>query len=529
MRYARDRYVISYNGELYNYQELKKELVAAGLDFKTNSDTEVIVAAYSYWGLTALDRFSGMFAFAIWDNLEKELLLARDFAGIKPLYYAFTKEGFAFASEVKAFATINYLQEPNDQWPVYFLAYGHLPEPITTLKNVQPLGKGNYLIYNYSAHTIQIKSFARYKYLELVGNREEAVCLIKNGLDQAVKKHLISDAPIGVFLSGGLDSSIIAVLARKYKSQLKTTSIYFENEQYSEKKYQDILQHQLASDHQPHLIKENDFHACLPGIATAMDLPCCDGINTWFISRFAKESGLKTVLSGIGGDELFGGYPSFRRMNAALSLENLGAGILKKTQLSDAKRLRRISYLSIGGAVGRYLFLRGQFIPVDIAKFLNIGETEVWNILSEQPLVPAIDFLSAGNQASWIETNLYLQNQLLRDADVMSMAHGIEIRVPFLDKEFVETVFKIKSAIKYRGKLSKQLLIDSFKDDIPEAIWNRPKMGFSFPFKEWLSNDQYAVNKNGIDLNGYHHKLKAGNMHWSQFFTLYFMTNYANA
>ena len=529
MLYAQGRYVISYNGELYNYRELKKELVAAGLDFKTNSDTEVIVAAWSHWGPAALDRLSGMFAFAIWDNLEKKLLLARDFAGIKPLYYAFTKDGFAFASEVKAFATIPWLQEPNDQWPVYFLAYGHLPEPITTLKNVQPLGKGNYLIYNFSAHTIQTKSFARYKYLELVGNRAEAVSLVKSGLDQAVKKHLISDAPIGVFLSGGLDSSIIAVLAAKYKSQLKTTSIYFENEQYSEKKYQDILQQQLSSGHQQHLIKENDFHACLPGIAAAMDLPCCDGINTWFISRYAKESGLKTVLSGIGGDELFGGYPSFSRMNAALSLENLGAGILKKTQLYHNKKFRRIAYLSIGGAVGRYLFLRGQFVPVDIAKFLNIPEAEVWNILSEQPQLPAIDYLSAGNQAGWIETNLYLQNQLLRDADVMSMAHGIEIRVPFLDKEFVETVLKIKSAIKYSGKLGKQLLIDSFKEEIPAAIWNRPKMGFSFPFKEWLSNDQYAVNKNGRDISVYHHKLKSGDMHWSQFFTLYFMTNYARA
>lgn len=527
--YADDRYVISYNGELYNYRELKKELVAAGCYFKTSSDTEVIVAAWAYWGTAALEKLSGMFAFAIWDNHTQELMLAKDFAGIKPLYYAFTKEGFAFASEVKALATIPYLQEANPHWPVYFQAYGHLPEPITTLKKVQPLQKGNFLVYNAGTHSIKINSFTRHKYLELVHDREEAISLVQKGLEKSVQKHLISDAPIGVFLSGGLDSSVIAVLAKKYLPALKTTSVYFENDQYSEKKYQDALQLRLCSDHRQHLIKEEDFHALLPGIAGAMDLPCCDGINTWFISRYAKESGLKTVLSGIGGDELFGGYPSFRRMKAALSLEKLGAGVLRKAQVADSKKLRRLAYLSIGGAVGRYLFLRGQFMPVDIAKFLNISESAVWNILSEQPQLPVIDYLSPGNQASWIETNLYLQNQLLRDADVMSMAHGVEIRVPFLDKDFFDSMLKIQSPVKYRGKLDKQLLIDSFKNDIPELIWNRPKMGFSFPFREWLSHHQYAVNKNGKDLAAYHQKLISGNLHWSQFFTLYFMTNYANA
>ncbi len=521
MFYGQGRYVISYNGELYNYKELKKELTGTGAVFATQSDTEVILAAYAAWGVDAFKRFSGMFAFAIWDNRQEELIIARDAGGIKPLYYAYTKNGFAFASEVRAFRNIPYLQQPNPHWQVYLMAYGHLPEPVTLLKDVKPLEKGTYLVYRPLAHTLTVKSFFRYTYLEKEDNRKRAIAAVKEGLQKAVTKHLIADAPIGVFLSGGLDSSVIATLADKEKAGLQAVSVYFNNRQYSEKRYQDVLKKQLSSgNHHQFIIDANDFHYHLPAIIKSMDLPCCDGINTWFISKYARESGLKAVLSGIGGDELFGGYPSFKRIKTALALQSLPGFMLRSGSHAGSKRIKRLSYLSIKGAVGRYLFLRGQFIPGDIAKVLNAEEAEVWNVLSEQPRLPSIDHLSATNQASWLETNLYMQNQLLRDADVMSMAHGLEIRVPFLDKEFVETVFKIKSGIKYSGKLGKQLLIDSFIDVMPKAIWNRRKMGFAFPFREWLTDERYAESANGKVIEDYHQKLQNGEMHWSQFFTL---------
>jgi asparagine synthase (glutamine-hydrolysing) len=373
-----------------------------------------------------------------------------------------------------------------------------------------------------------LKTFARNAYLEKINHRREAIELVKDQLEAAVKRHLISDAPIGVFLSGGLDSSIIALLANKHQEKLNTISIYFEDKQYSEKKFQDVLQQQLSCTNQQFLLREKDFNDFLPSIIQSMDLPCCDGINTWFISKYAKESGLKAVLSGIGGDELFGGYPSFNRIKTALLLEKLPDSILRAGRFANSKKIRRLGYLSIQNPVGRYLFLRGQFIPGDIAKFLNADEAQVWKILSEQPQLPDIDYLSPQNQASWMETNMYMQNQLLRDADVMSMTHGLEIRVPFLDKEFFQLSLKIESDIKYSGKLGKQLLIDSFKDILPELIWNRPKMGFSFPFKEWLSNDMYA-HANGKDLAVQHDHLKKNEMHWSQFFTLLLMQTYNNA
>jgi asparagine synthase (glutamine-hydrolysing) len=356
-----------------------------------------------------------------------------------------------------------------------------------------------------------------------------AVSLIQSGLENAVAQHLISDAPIGVFLSGGLDSSIIAILANKHQAKLKTVSLYFEDAAYSEKIYQDVLKEKLSCDHQQFLLKENDFHGCLPSIINAMDLPCCDGINTWFISKYAKESGLKAVLSGVGGDELYGGYPSFKRMNTALSMAHLPKAILRTGRFAGSKKLKRLEYLSIDGAIGKYLFLRGQFIPSEIAKFLGGTEKEVWEILSRLPQLENISYLTAQNQASWMEINLYMQNQLLRDADVMSMAHGLEIRLPFLDKAFMQLSLKIASATKYSGKLGKQLLIDAFKNDLPPLVWNRPKMGFTFPFKEWLSNDQYMGNEPHTGLNIFHTRLKNNELHWSQFFTLHLLKNFGNA
>ena len=394
MSYANDRYIISYNGELYNYAEIKKQLIKAGFHFNTQSDTEVVLAAYTAWGTAAFEKFNGMFALAILDKETSTVILARDPSGIKPLYYAITNRGLAFASEVRAFKKIPYLQKENKHWQVYFMAYGHLPETVTTLQQVMPLEKGCYLTYTISSAAVKITNFFRYSYIEKINNRSVAIELVKQQLEKAVERHLISDAPIGVFLSGGLDSSIITLLADKKQQQLNAVSIYLESNQFSEKKYQDKLIQQLSCDHHQFLLKEEDFHTYLPTIIQAMDLPCCDGINSWFISKYAKESGLKAVLSGIGGDELYGGYPSFNRIGKALLLQQLPDKVLKAGRLLSSRLINRLAYLSITGPVGRYLFLRGQFIPVEIARNLGMDEEEVWSILKSQPIVPNIDYLT---------------------------------------------------------------------------------------------------------------------------------------
>ncbi len=519
-------YTISYNGEIYNYAELKQSLKMYGYSFSSNSDTEMIMAAYDKWGAGAFERFSGMFAFALLDHSKNELILARDVSGIKPLYYANTSQLFAFASEVRALKQVPQLNNENPNWQVHFMAYGHLPEPVTTLKEVKPLAKGSYLVYDIARGITTTNTFDRLCFVEKTDSHKVAVELVRQKFSQAIERHLISDAPLGVFLSGGLDSSIIALLAAK-KSDLTTVSLHFENSLYSEKKYQDELVKQLSCKHHPFLLTEEDFHHSLPGIIKAMDLPCCDGINTWYISRFAKETGLKTVLSGIGGDELFGGYPSFSRIKMASYLANSPGNFLRAGRIMKSKKFSRLCYLSIRGAVGKYLFLRGHFIPSAIAAHLGIEEASVWKILEETPVLQDIDYLSYGNQASWLETNLYMQNQLLRDADVMSMAHGLEIRVPYLDKDFLKTVFAINSNIKYKGKNGKQLLIDAFGDQLPGSIWNRPKMGFSFPFTEWFANSRYA-HSGHRQMDAAYNRFKEGNLHWSHFFTMMLLASYNN-
>ena len=314
MTYAEGRYVISFNGEIYNYAELRSTLVQQGWCFKTASDTEVILSAFAAWGTDSFEKLNGMFALAIWDNLDRKLYLARDASGIKPLYYSTANDGVAFSSEIRGFEPVPWLRDKNEQWPVFLLAYGHLPEPVTILQKVKPLPKGSYFCYDAKTFTSGIRSFKKFHFSNIISGREEALHAIRENLQKSIDRHLIADAPIGVFLSGGVDSGIVALLAGKdTKTRLNTISIDFEEPGFSERKYQDILLSKMNCTSSQHLLAEEEFLGYLPGILDAMDQPSNDGINTWFISKYAKENGLKAVLSGIGGDELYGGYPSFRQ------------------------------------------------------------------------------------------------------------------------------------------------------------------------------------------------------------------------
>ena len=517
-----DRYIISFNGEIYNFPELKRELLQLGLAFTTHSDTEVILAAFAQWNTQSFVKLSGMFAFALYDTVEKSLYLVRDASGIKPLYYCSTNTSVEFASEIRAFNAIGNKKE-NTHWPVYQLAYGHLPEPVTTLQDVKPLHKGCFYKYNLATGAGSLQSFSHYSYTNTFDGKSAREA-IRNSIQDAVGRHLLADAPIGVFLSGGIDSSIVTILASRYQKELlQTLSLYFNEAPFSERPYQDELIKKLHCKYYQHLLTEAEFQESFPSILSAMDMPSCDGINTWFISKYAKENGLKAVLSGIGGDELFGGYPSFGRMSVACQLQKLPSSLLKKGRNRTAKQLRRLPYLSIEGIKGLYLYLRGLNTPPQIAHQLDATEKEIWAILEDSPALPELSALAAKNEASWMELNMYMQNQLLRDADVMSMAHGIEIRVPFLDREVVQTVLSIDPSKKYMEGVPKQSLVNAFKSELPEAIWNRKKMGFSFPFTEWLGNSTYVAD---TMQNGPAHyreawkSFKEHKMHWSHLMSL---------
>jgi asparagine synthase (glutamine-hydrolysing) len=528
-----ERFTITYNGELYNYQSLKETLITFGYSFKTNTDTEVILAAFAKWNTSAFAKFNGMFAFALLDNTCNKIYLVRDAAGIKPLYFASPNDALVFASEIRAFSIFENLQEQNKNVPIFQMAYGFLPEPITMLQHVKPLQKGCFLQYDLQTRKTSLQLINFFSFTNRIQNNKDAVEQVYTDINNAVKSQMVSDAPIGVFLSGGLDSSIIALLAKDAaKNNLHTLSINFEDSNFSEKKYQDLVAEKLQSKHHSILLSEKDFQDNFNTILNDMDNPSCDGINTWFISKYAAQEGLKAVLSGIGADELFGGYPSFTRINKAIAIQNIPNYFLNKSSKILNKKYERISYLQMEGMRGLYLFLRGHFAPNEIAKQIGGYEKDVFEVLETESTSPNINVANS-NKASWMEFNYYMQDQLLRDADVMSMAHGLEIRVPFLDNHVINTSFSITENIKYDATVKKHLLIKAFGNKLPREIWDRPKMGFSIPFGDWLKNSE-VVTKLSFDKNTAtqlaYKKFMQGDLHWSKIMSLVVLQhkNYLN-
>jgi len=536
MTYDMNSLVITFNGEIYNYLELKAELEILGSSFQTKSDTEVILAGYAQWGIEVFNRLKGMFAFALHDKNTNFSYLVRDPSGIKPLYYTAPSEQLIFASEVKAFNQLSKSYPENTDWKIYFLAFGHIPEPYTTLQNVFMLPKGNYLKWDHQLDkVVEIKSYVIKNEISKLSHSIDANIAVKNALHLALKRHLIADAPIGVFLSGGIDSSLITLLADeimrsdKNKTQdqplLNTVSINFENPKFSEKPYQDLVLTKVNAKHAEYQVNQSFFNRHFPTALAALDQPSADGINSWFVNYFAKKNGLKAVLSGIGADEYFGGYPSFKRMRWVNILSGLPP-FLFKSSLNFAKpSLKRLYYLGYKNTVGKYLFLRGFFTPDDIACLLDITVKEVDGVLKRMQISVIPNDLEPEEEASWIESNLYMQNQLLKDTDSMSMQHGVEVRVPYLDQDLIDLVQSLPNTIKYKTTKPKGLLIDSFINLIPRKIWDRPKMGFTFPFQYWLQEDQYFLNAMDVSKNmkasQLIDKFKDGNLHWSKALAIY--------
>lgn len=515
---------ITFNGEIYNYRELKTELLAAGARFHSNTDTEVIIQAYLHWGAASFAKLRGMFAFGLYDAEKGFTYLVRDTTGVKPLYYHIKNWQLSFASEVKALQIAGIATETDPEWQIRFLAYGHIPEPYTTLKNVLSLAKGHYLCWDNKKNICTVKSYGSPIGANQITNEQDARFEIQKALKASVNRQLIADASIGVFLSGGIDSSLLTLLANEQKkSQLNTISIFFNEKAYDESAYQSLVVKQIQGEKFTHLIKQQDFETCFPQIIECMDMPTTDGINTWFISKYAHDDGLKAVLSGVGGDELFGGYPSFNRIQYLKYLKNIPSSVFAMMAPFVADHYKKIEYLAHDHPAADYLFLRGLFDPTTIAKILDINIKQVNNTLFEHAIAsPAMSYDK--EYASWMENNLYMQNQLLRDTDVMSMSHGLEVRVPFLDEDFQGLTSQIIPDIRFGNNPAKKLLIDSFKDILPADIWNRPKMGFTFPLQQWMQKNTAMSDPGlyqGAEAQHIIKKFKNNKVHWSKCFALY--------
>ncbi len=520
-----EKITITYNGEIYNFKTIREELILNGFRFKTDTDTEVIIKAYQFWGESSFSKLNGIFAFCIHDKIKNCVYLVRDQSGVKPVYYSADQNKFIFASEVKAFDHCGYGLVENENWKIYYLAFGHMPEPFTTIKNVYSLPKGSFLKYELFSGSFKITPYFQFSSFVDILSEKEAIGGIKEELTKAIKLQLMSDTTIGVLFSGGLDSSIITLLADTYsKGNLSSISANFNEIDFSESAHRKVMSSRVAGEHFEHIITYRDFVYNFDTILQNMDQPTNDGINTWFVCKCAKENGVKSVLSGLGADELFGGYPSFDRIRKIQNLGNLSRTLIKSAKYLSSTKLKRLYYLSFQSPVGEYLCLRGLYTPDVIAKLLDIDIKTVIDCLQNLPLNDTIQYLNDEERASWFEMNMYMQNQLLKDTDFMSMSHGVEVRVPFLDVNFVNLVTKIHPSIKFGEHQKKRLLIEAYKDELPEETWNRSKMGFTFPFQEWMrknkeiSSPDLYQNKTAKKLIG---EFNNHQQHWSSAFALY--------
>jgi asparagine synthase (glutamine-hydrolysing) len=541
---------ITYNGEAYNYQELRAQL---GGVFDSETDTETILRGYETWGEGVLAHLSGMYACAIFETgPPARVVLARDRFGIKPLYYYRDGERLVFASEVRALLRSGLVPaETNPEALIRFLQVGSVPVPQTTIEGIRALPGGHYLIAD------QRGAFSR-KYWDLPSHlsrspdvlslsRDDAIATTRALLEKAVDRHLVSDVQLGVFLSGGIDSSALVALAgRGGKRRLTTLSVNFEETEWSEARYARLVADRFRTDHREVVLRGEDLLGALPRIFSAMDEPSVDGVNAYFISQAAKSAGLTVVLSGAGGDEVFLGYGHFRKAALAESvshaLRSLPGWVRRRVVATAACAARwtgqlgadRVGYLDQPTAEHAYLLFRGLFSPREIAELLGIEERELQVLGPLFPATPDFSHRSLLDSFTLFEFQHYLQNQLLKDMDVMSMTHSVEVRVPYLDHRLVEHVMGLPSQFKLDGRRPKALLVDALGGDLPREVWDRPKMGFTLPFDPWLRRSAAELELCCLEtkvlqrdaVRNLWRRFRAGRLHWSRAWALVVLSRF---
>jgi asparagine synthase (glutamine-hydrolysing) len=483
------RYVVAFNGEIYNFRTLRAELERAGARFTSDGDTAVLLEGWVRFGPAFVHRLDGMFAFALWDEWNRSLYLARDVFGIKPLYYAAVGRGLLVASELRGILASGVVQPRIDARALAgYLTFGSVPEPETIIAGVRLAPPG--VVLRFDAGTSAVKEVDAVPLVhpdmgqEPVADRETAVEVVREALERSVDRHLVSDVPVALFLSGGIDSSIIAALAaRRAGSTLDGFTVTFSEPQFDESRVATIVARRHGIRHHLIPLGDEDLLAALPRAFASMDQPTLDGINTYVVSESVRAHGTKVVLSGLGGDELFAGYPSFFR-----------ARTLSRYALIPAPARHVVARVaaSVGGIRGAKVALglkRG--LPGDAAYLASrtlFGGRQVIDLCGARALATegAPRELSVLQQVSWRELTGYMRNTLLRDSDVFSMAHALELRVPFLDREVVAAAFLVEDGLKLSRRITKPLLVDATHDLLPPEVWDRPKQGFVLPFASWM-------------------------------------------
>lgn len=510
MATADGRLVVTFNGEIYNHQDLRRDLEAKGYLFRSQCDTEVLLHLYADKGAGMVHDLRGMFAFAIWDARRGELFLARDPYGIKPLYYADDGWTFRFASQVKALLAGGAIsRDPEPAGLVGFYMFGSVPDPFTTLAAVRSVPAG----MTVTVDRIGARPPVRYDaigsaYVATQRNGRQALSpppldRLRAALLDSVRSHLVSDVPVGAFLSAGVDSGALVGLMRDAGAKdIKTVTIGFE-EFAGRPQDETVLSRAVAdlyqTEHTTRTVTSAEFKEDLPRIMDAMDQPSIDGINTWFVSKAAREIGLKVAISGLGGDELLGGYQSFRdvprwvRMVSVPSRVPFLGRMVRSigARLSSAMGLhpKAAGVLEFGGTMpGAYLLKRGLFMPWELRSVLP-RDVVVAGLRRLDPLglisveLPAADTTPFASVAA-MESALYMRNQLLRDTDWASMAHSIEVRVPLVDRVLLSEVGRLPGDV--LEKSGKSMLGAAPRLPLPASVVHKSKTGFMTPVEQWV-------------------------------------------
>ena len=490
------RYHIVFNGEIYNYAALREELIAAGETLRSHSDTEVILRMYERYGADCVREFEGMFAFSIWDERERSCFIARGPLGVKPLYYHERDGVFLFGSEVRALLASELV--PRRLSPAAlrgYLLFGAVPEPLTLIADVQALPAGHHLFWRDGKHR-------RTQYWNVLFDPqpvtpEVATQTVRQALEESIDRHFVSDVPVGVFLSGGIDStSIVALASKRHDAGLRTFCISFDDPEFDEGEIARRTAAHFGTEHFDWRLDAASARPLLHQFLERSDQPSIDGFNTFCVAKHAHDQGAKVVLSGLGGDELFGGYRSFQlvpsmiRVSRALNV--LGplrraSGALLETHGSSPRARRLGGFMAERPtSAAAYWCMRGVFTPEETAALVRKYCDEAEQEDEGTGLIPVPPQPTFEDEVSYLELTRYMRNQLLRDSDVMSMAWGLELRVPFVDSTFVNTIGRIPARIRLAP--GKQLLLAAVPE-LPEWVRDQPKRGFVFPFEKWINRE----------------------------------------
>lgn len=515
---------ITFNGEIYNFRALRASLEAKGVVFHTQTDTEVLLRLYQCHGEAMVSMLRGMFAFAIWDEAAQTAFLARDPFGIKPLYFHARKDGgLVFASEMRVLARSSLVSSEIDRSAMLrYLKSGSVAEPATLLREVRCLEAGHHLVWK--ADGMVKKCYWQVTFAPTDLGGDEAVRLCREALLDSVQAHFVSDVPVGIFLSGGIDSTALLGLATLLGHRgVSTFSVGVDDLALDESGVAARTAAHFAANHHELAMSSRAAEASFAGYLESMDQPSVDGFNTFTVAAFARQHGMKVVLSGLGGDEMFGGYPSFQKIPRLIAMGKAAHSVPGMPALSSAllqnpllpSRIRRLGAF-LGGPASvseAYRAFRGIFSQRE-AMQLVAAITGSREQIEPPPAYELFDMTDQADAVSACELSYYMRNQLLRDSDVMSMRHSLELRVPFVDKMLFEAISKIPS--KFRLQAGKQLLLDAIPE-VPDWVKNQPKRGFMFPFDKWLSERWGAEFKEAASL------LPGSNPPWYQVWTVFML------